>query len=69
MLIKLLLQKNLHALAFSEIVKSRERLGHQLQVVTSSRSSILFTARELHNLPFESSGLAGARRMDPLEVI
>ena len=29
----------------------------------------MFTGRELHNLLLESVGLAGARRVDPLEVI
>jgi len=29
----------------------------------------LFSDRELNNLPFESAGLAAARRVDPLEVI
>ena len=48
--------ENLHASASSDIATSRELL----QLITSSCSSIL---------RLESAGLAGARRVDPLEVI
>ena len=37
------LADNLHASAFSDIAKSRELLKRQLQLVTSSRSTILYS--------------------------
>ena len=51
-----------------KISKSRKLLRHQLQLLTSSQSSIVSSGREVNNLPF-AAGLAGARRVDPLEVI
>jgi len=61
---QIVIAENLHASAFSGIAKSRELLRHQLQVITSSRSTILSSGKEVNNLPFESAGLAGARRAD-----
>jgi len=66
---EIVIAENLHASAFSEIAKSRTLLRRQLQVITSSRSSIFSNGRELHSLPFESVDIACARRVDPLEII
>jgi len=55
--------------AFCNIAKSRELLSRQFLVITSLRSSILYTGRKLNNLPFESAGLADVRRADPLKVV
>ena len=66
---QIIIAENLHASTLSDIAKSRELLKRQLHVITSSRSSISFTSRGLHNLPFELAGLAGARRVDPVGVI
>jgi len=44
---QIVIAENIHASAFSEITKSRELFRRQVQVVTSSRLSILFTGREL----------------------
>jgi len=66
---QLVIVDNLHALTFSDIATSWGLLRSQLQLITSSQSSILYTGRELNNLPFESTDLAGARRADSLEVI
>jgi len=54
---------------FLKLAISRALLGRQLQVITSLPSSILSSGTELHNLPFESVGLAGVRSVDPLEFI
>jgi len=40
-----------------------------IQLIKSLYSSTLFSGRELNNFSFELAGLAGARRVDPLEVI
>ena len=61
--------ENLHALAFSDTATSRELLRRQLQLITSSRSAILSSDKELGILRFESAGLAGARRMDPSAIL
>ena len=66
---QIVLAENLHASAVSDIATSRKLLKRQLQLIKSSRSTILATGREVNNLPFESAGLAGARRVDPLQVI
>ena len=66
---QIVIVKKLHASPFSNIATSRELLIRQLQLITSSLSSILSYDKEVNNLPLESAGLAGARRMDPLEVI
>ena len=42
---QIVIAKNLHASAFSDIAKSRALLRHQLQVITSSHSSILYSGR------------------------
>ena len=52
---------NLHASAFSGIATSQELLKRQLQLITSSCSSILSPNKELNNLPLESAGFAGAK--------
>ena len=61
--------ENLHALTFSDMATSRELLRRQLQLVTSLLSTMLSSGRKVNNLPFESAGLGGARRVDPVEVI
>jgi hypothetical protein len=53
---QIVLTENLHASAFSDIASSRELLRRQLQLITSSQSSILSSGRELNTLPFESAG-------------
>ena len=60
--------ENLHASALSDIATSRELLQRQLQLIRSSRSTMLASDREVNNLPLVA-GLAGARKLDPLEVI
>jgi len=57
---QIILADNLHALAFFLIAIMRTLLRHRRQVITSSRSNILFSDREVNNLPFESAGLPGA---------
>ena len=59
---------NLHALTFSYIATSQELLRRHLQLITSLRSTILASGREVNKLPL-ATGLAGARRMDLLKVI
>ena len=66
---QLVIADNLHALTFANIATSPELLRRQLQIITSSRSTFLSSDREVNNLPLESAGLAGARRVDPLKVI
>jgi len=56
-------------LHFSDIATSRELRKRRLKLITSSRTSNLYSGRKLNNLTFESVGLAGVRRVDPLEVI
>jgi len=65
---QIIIAENLHASAFSDIATSRKLLKRQLQLITSSRSTILASGREVYNLPL-AAGLAGARRVDPLKVI
>jgi len=59
---------NLHALTFSDIATSRELLRRHLQLITSSRSIILSSGREVNNLPL-AAGFAGTIRVDPLKFI
>ena len=66
---QIVIADNLHASTFSEIATWRGLLWRQLLIIASSRSNILTSSREVNNLPFESAGLAVARRVDPLEVI
>jgi len=66
---QIVIAEKVHVFAFSDIATSRKLLCHQLQLITSSRSSILSPVRELNNLLFESVDLAGARRLDSLELI
>ena len=65
---QIVIADNLHASAFSDIATSQELLRRQLQIITSLRSTIL-SSDIVSNMPFESSGLSGARRSDLLEVI
>jgi len=65
---QIVIAENLHASAFSDIATSRELLRRQLQLVTSSRSTTLASGIEVYIFPL-AAGLAGARRMDPLQVI
>ena len=51
----------LHASAFSDIAKSQGLFRHQLELITSSGSTIISSDRVLNNLPFESVGLAGVK--------
>ena len=60
--------ENLHASTFSDNANSREELRRQLQLITSSCSTTLVFDREVNNLPL-AAGLAGTKRVDPLEVI
>ena len=66
---QIVLANNLHASTFSDIATSRELLRRQLQIISSSRSTILSSGREVNELSFESWGLASARRVDPLKII
>jgi len=66
---KIVIAENLYASAFSDIAKSKALLKRRFQLLTSPRSTILSSARVMNNLPFESAGLAGARRMDPLQNV
>jgi len=65
---QIVIAENLHASTFSGIATSRELLKRQLQLITSSRSIILASGTEIDSLPL-AVGLAGARRVDPLQVI
>ena len=58
----------LHASAFSDIATSRELLRRQLQHITSLRSIIFSSGREVNNVPL-AAGLICARRVDPLKNI
>ena len=64
---QIVIAENLHASSFSDIVTSRELLRRQLQLITSSRSPLLASGKEVNNLPL-AAGLAGARRLDPLKL-
>jgi len=66
--IQIVIAENLPASVFSDIATSRELLRRRLQLITSSRSTILASGREVNNLPL-AAGLAGARRVDPLTII
>ena len=59
----------LYSSAFSDIAISRTLLRRQLQIIRSSHSTILSSDRVMNNLPFEPVDLAGARRVDLLQVI
>ena len=61
---QIVVAENLNASAFFDIATSQELVRHQLQLIASTHSLILSSDRELHNLSFESVGLAGARRVD-----
>ena len=50
------------------IVADNLHVRRQLQLITSSRSTILSSDREVNIFPF-IAGLAGARRVDPLKII
>ena len=65
---QIVIAENLHSLTFSDIATPRELLRRQLQLITSSRSTTLAPGREVNNLPLEAC-LAGARRVDPIQVI
>ena len=65
---QIVIAENLDASAFSDIATSRELLKRQLQLITSSRSTISASSKEVNNLPL-AAGPAGARRVDPLKVI
>ena len=65
---QIIVADNLHALTFSNIATSRELLRRQLQLITSSRSTIFVSGTEVNNLPL-AAGLAGARRVDHLTFI
>jgi len=65
---QIVIAENLHALTFSDIATSRKLLKRQLQQITSSCSTILFSGREVNNLSL-AAGLADARRVDLLKVI
>ena len=54
---QIVVSENVHASAFSNIAQSRELLKRQLQLITSSRSTILSSGKEINNLPYESAGL------------
>ena len=60
---QIVITENLHASASSDIAISRTLLRCQIQLITSSHSSILSSGREMNNFYFESAGLAGARRV------
>ena len=48
---QIVIAENLHVLTFSDITTSRDLLKHQLQLITSSRSTILASDREVNNFP------------------
>ena len=52
---QIVLAENFRASAFSYIAKSRVLLKRQLQLITSSRSTILSSGKEVNNLPYESA--------------
>ena len=66
---QIVVAENLHALTFSDIATSRELLKRQQQLITSWRSTILSSGKEMNNFPYESVGLADTRRVDALKVI
>ena len=63
---KIIVAENLHASAFSDIATLRESLRRQLQLITSSRSTILAPGTEVNNFHL-AADLGGARRVDPLK--
>ena len=65
---QIIVMENLHALTFYNMATSRELLKRQFELITSSRSTILASGTETNKLP-SAAGLAGARRVDPLQVI
>ena len=65
---QIVIAENLHALAFSDIATTRELRQLQLQLISSSRLTILAPGREVNNLPL-AAGLAGTRRGNLLTVI
>ena len=48
---QIVLSENVYASAFSDIAKLRKLLRRQLQLITSSRSTILASGREVNNSP------------------
>ena len=64
---QIVIADNLHVSALSDITTSRDLLRRQLQLITSSRSTILASDREVNSLPL-AAGLTGARRVDLLEL-
>jgi len=50
--IQIVLAETLHASAFSDIATSRKLLKRQLQLITSSRSTILFSGKQVNNFPY-----------------
>jgi len=66
---QIFIAENLHASTFCDVATSRELLRCQLQLTASLRLTTLASGREVNNLPYNSAGLAGARRVDPLKVI
>jgi len=65
---QIVIVENLHALTFADIDTSQNLLKRQLQLITSLRSTILASGTKMNNLPLAVS-LAGARRVDPVQVI
>ena len=65
---QIVIAEKLHVLTFSDTATSRDLLKRQHQLITSSRSTILVSGTEMNNLPL-AAGLAGARRVNPLQVI
>jgi len=64
---QILIAEILPASALSGIATSRKILKRQLQLIISSCSTILAFGRDMNNLPL-ATGLAGARRVDRIEV-
>ena len=64
-LIRLLSRKTYMLQLCFVIASSRELLRRQIELITSSQSSILSSGREVNNLSYESAGFASARRVDP----
>ena len=60
---QIVIVEDLHAFNASDSATSRGLLKRQLQLITSSRSTILASGTEMNNLPV-AAGLACARRVE-----
>ena len=64
---QIVIAENLHALTFFAIATFRDLLQRQLQLITSSRSTILTSGTEMNNFPL-AAALTCARRVGPLQI-